>query len=333
MPITSLTFLVGTLAIAGVPLLSGFYSKDAILASVLGFSWTHRAHWILFILPALAAALTAFYMMRLYLLTFHTTARDEHVHEHAHESPRMMWAPLVVLATLSICIGWFGRLPERSSLGNGQYEYKNGRGLVGLIAEAQPRWAISWQMQEADRASLQQAEGSPSHEVSKAEADAELAHEEHAFHTMATIIATCAMLAGVFMAWLVYSRGVISPAKAAQVLAPVHKLLWNKFYFDELYRATFVAGVLMLASFGKWFDRVVLDGLADGSARWMARLAFFSGLTLDNRGVDGLVNGAARLALAGGNLARKGQTGRVRNYILALTTGGAVVVVVFIWIW
>ena len=87
MPITSLTFLVGTLAIAGVPLLSGFYSKDAILASVLGFSWTHRAHWILFILPALAAALTAFYMMRLYLLTFHTTARDEHVHEHAHESP------------------------------------------------------------------------------------------------------------------------------------------------------------------------------------------------------------------------------------------------------
>jgi NADH-quinone oxidoreductase subunit L len=116
-------------------------------------------------------------------------------------------------------------------------------------------------------------------------------------------------------------------------LAPVHKLLWNKFYFDELYRATFVAGVLMLASFGKWFDRVILDGLADGSARWMARLAFFSGLTLDNRGVDGLVNGAARLALVGGNLARKGQTGRVRNYILALTTGGAVIVLVFVWIW
>jgi hypothetical protein len=88
-----------------------------------------------------------------------------------------------------------------------------------------------------------------------------------------------------------------------------------------------------LASFGKWFDRVILDGLADGSARWMARLAFFSGLTLDNRGVDGLVNGAAQLALVGGNLARKGQTGRVRNYILALTTGGAVIVLVFVWIW
>jgi NADH-quinone oxidoreductase subunit L len=325
MPITSITFLIATLAIAGVPLLSGFYSKDAILASALGFSWTHPVHWLLFVLPALAAAVTAFYMMRLYLLTFHTTAKDEHVHEHAHESPRVMWAPLVVLATLSVCIGWFGRAPERTPLGNGQYEYKNGRGLVGLIADAQPRWAVSWQMQEAGQTSA--------HEISKAAAEAESAHEEHGFHTMATVIATCAMLAGVLMAWLVYSRGVISPAKAAQVLAPVHKLLWNKFYFDEIYRATFVAGVLLLASFGKWFDRVILDGLADGSARWMARLAFFSGLTLDNRGVDGLVNGAAQLALVGGNLARKGQTGRVRNYILALTTGGAVIVLVFVWIW
>jgi NADH-quinone oxidoreductase subunit L len=305
--------------------LSGFYSKDAILASALGFSWTHPVHWILFLLPALAAALTAFYMMRLYLLTFHTTAKDEHVHERAHESPRVMWAPLVVLATLSVCIGWFGRAPERTPLGDGQYEYKNGRGLVGLIADAQPRWAISWQMQEAGRAS--------SHEVAAAGGEAQSGHAEHGFHTAAMVIATCAMLAGVLMAWLVYSRGVISPARAAQVLAPMHKLLWNKFYFDELYRATFVAGILLLASFGKWIDRVILDGLADGSARWMARLAFFSGLTLDNRGVDGLVNGAARLALIGGNLARKGQTGRVRNYVLALTTGGVVIVLVFVWIW
>jgi NADH-quinone oxidoreductase subunit L len=325
MPITSVTFLIATLAIAGVPLFSGFYSKDAILASALGFSWTHRVHGLLFILPAVAAAITAFYMMRLYLLTFWTKARNEHVHQHAHESPKVMWVPLAVLAVLTICIGWFGRAPERAPLGEGQYEYKNGRGLVGLIADAQPRWAVSWQMQEAGHA--------PADEVSKAQAEAELAHEEHAFHRMATIIATCAMLAGVFMAWLVYSRRVISPAKAAQVLAPVHKLLWNKFYFDELYRAVFVGGVLLLASFGKWFDRVILDGLADSSARWMARLAFFCGLTLDNRGVDGLVNGTARLALVGGNLARKGQTGRVRNYILALTTGGAVVVLVFVWIW
>jgi NADH-quinone oxidoreductase subunit L len=325
MPYTSITFLVGTLAIAGVPLLSGFYSKDAILASVLGFSRTHPSHGLLFVLPALAAGLTAFYMLRLYLLTFHTTTRDEHVHSHAHESPRVMRVPLVVLAVLSVCIGWFGRLPERHALGNGQYTYTGGRGLVGLIAEAQPPWAVSWQMQEA--AAQEQGQAGPPASVEQA------AHEEHGFHTAATIIATCAMLAGVLIAWLTYSVGFISPVRAAQVLAPLHKLLLNKFYFDELYRATFVAAALKLASLGKWFDQVVLDGLADGSARWVARMALFSGLTLDNRGVDGLVNGVAATALASGNLARKGQTGRVRNYILALTTAGALVIVMLVWVW
>ncbi len=320
MPYTSITFLVGTLAIAGVPLLSGFYSKDAILASALGFAWGHQVHWVLFALPTAAAAITAFYMLRLYLLTFWTTARDEHIHEHAHESPRAMWVPLVVLAALSVCVGWLGRMPERTPLGGGQYKYEGGRGLVGLIAEAQPTWALSWQMQG-------EAHGSGAQDA------ATLAHEEHGFHMAATSIATGAMLLGVILAWLTYVKGLISPARAAQVLAPVHKLLWNKFYFDELYRATFVAGVLRLAAFGKWFDRAVLDGLADGSARWVARTASFSGLILDNRAVDGLVNGVAQAALVGGNLVRKGQTGRVRNYLLGLTTAGAVAVVVFIWIW
>jgi NADH-quinone oxidoreductase subunit L len=326
MPITSITFLIATLAIAGVPLLSGFYSKDAILASALGFVSMHRVHRLLFLLPAIAAAVTAFYMLRLYLLTFRTTARDEHVHEHAHESPKVMWVPLAVLAVLTVCIGWFGQLPERHALGEGRYEYTKGRGLVGLIAEAQPTWAVSWQMQEADVSSSPEMAA-----PERTEADA--AREEHGFHQTATIVATCAMLAGVLLAWLVYGWGVISPAGAARVLAPVHKLLLNKFYFDELYRATFVAGVLKLASFGQWFDRTVLDGLADGSARWVARTAFFSGLTLDQRGVDGLVNGVARAALATGDVARRGQTGRVRNYLLALTTGGAVLVVLFVWIW
>jgi NADH-quinone oxidoreductase subunit L len=327
MPYTSITFLVGTLAIAGFPLLSGFYSKDAILASALGFTSAHHLHWLLFFLPALAAGITAFYMARLYLLTFHTTARDEHVREHAHESPRVMWVPLVVLALLSIGIGWFGKAPERVPLGDGQYAYEGGRGLVGLIAEAQPHWAVSWQMQ--DEARRPQA-GAPYIPHPTAES---LAHEEHVFHLAAMVIATLAMVTGLVAAWLVYSRGVISPARMAQRLAPLHRLLLNKFYFDELYRATFVAAALQLAAFGKWFDKTVLDGLADGSARWVARTALFSGLTLDNRGVDGLVNGVAELTLAGGNLARKGQTGRVRNYILALTTAGALAVVIFVWVW
>ena len=153
MPITSYTFLVGTLAIAGVPLLERvlLQGRDPGLRARLHFGPTGVTGCCSSCRPV-AAALTAFYMMRLYLLTFRTTARDEHVHHHAHESPKVMWVPLVVLAVLSIGIGWFGRMPERHALGEGRYEYAGGRGLVGLIAEAQPEWAVSWQMQEAGHA-------------------------------------------------------------------------------------------------------------------------------------------------------------------------------------
>jgi NADH-quinone oxidoreductase subunit L len=327
MPITSLTFLVGTLAISGVPLLSGFYSKDAILASALGFAWTHRTHWALFAVPAIGSLLTAFYMLRLYLLTFHTKARDEHVHSHAHESPRAMWVPLAFLAILSIGIGWFGTAPERTTLADGQYTYAGGRGLMGLIGRAQPQWAVSYGSEQMAHESKAVAPA----DKAGAEAGAAMESEEHQFHFPATVIATLAMLFGVSTAWLVYVRGVISPARVAEVLAPLHRLLLNKFYIDELYQAVFVRSVMRLAAVGTWFDRVVLDSLADGSARWMARLAFFSGRILDQRGVDGLVNGVALVTMASGNIVRKGQTGRVRHYLLILTTVGALVVGILMW--
>lgn len=306
MPITSVTFLIATLAISGVPLLSGYYSKDAMLASMLEFSWLHRSHGLLFVLPGLVAGITAFYMLRVYLLTFHTTVKDEHVHHHAHESPKVMWAPLVFLAALTVGIGWFGAQPERKAVGHGQYVYEGGRGLVGLIAEAQPTWAISWQMAE--------------HSAGHAASAEEERHLEHWFHATAQKIAILMMVLGLGLSYLTYSREWISAPRMAQRFRPVYTLLVNKFYVDELYRATFVAGVLKLAALGKWIDRTILDGIADGSARWVVRTAFFSGLTLDNRGVDGAVNGVAELALVGGDVVRQGQTGRVRVYVLIMAT-------------
>ncbi len=316
MPATSLTFLVGTMAIAGVPLLSGFYSKDAMLASMLEYSWSHGSYrWLLFVLPALAAAITAFYMMRLYLLTFHTTVKDEHVHHHAHESPKVMVIPLVLLAVLSIGIGWFSKMPERKPVGGGEYTYEGGSGLMGLIAEAQPTWAMSWQMEE--KGHVKDSGEMGGHHTS-----------EHGFHTAATIIASGAMATGALLAFLTYVWGAISAEGMARRFSGVYRLLANKFYVDELYLATVVAGTLRLAQFGKWFDRTVLDGIADGSANWVVRTALFSGRTIDNRGVDGAVNGAGQLALAGGNIARSGQTGRVRNYVLVTATVVAVVLVI-----
>ncbi|PQJ10440.1 NADH-quinone oxidoreductase subunit L [Flavipsychrobacter stenotrophus] len=106
MKITSVTFLIGCLAISGFPLLSGFFSKDAILTA----AYAHNP--ILYALGVLAAMMTAFYMFRLYVLTFRGTFRGTHEQEHhLHESPAAMTIPLIVLAILSVIGGYVG-IPE-----------------------------------------------------------------------------------------------------------------------------------------------------------------------------------------------------------------------------
>jgi NADH-quinone oxidoreductase subunit L len=116
MPLTHLTFLVGCLAIAGFPLTSGFFSKDEILAAAL-----HGHHPVVFAVGVVVAGLTAFYMFRLYFMTFWGEARDHHRYEHAHESPASMTGPLLVLAVPSLVLGFvpFGSYVYRGELEHG----------------------------------------------------------------------------------------------------------------------------------------------------------------------------------------------------------------------
>jgi NADH-quinone oxidoreductase subunit L len=117
MRITQLTFLIGCLAISGIPGLSGFFSKDAILADAYAHSQ------VLYYLGVIAAMMTAFYMFRLYFLTFGGTFRGtEEQHHHLHESPAAMTLPLIVLAILSIVGGYVG-LPEVMSEHNAIASY------------------------------------------------------------------------------------------------------------------------------------------------------------------------------------------------------------------
>lgn len=106
MPITAYTMLVGVLAIIGTPLLSGWYSKDMILSNAMGFAFSDNNHTALFVVPLVTAGLTAFYMLRLWFLTFAGSPRDHHVAEHAHESPWSMTAPLILLSIFSIGVAW-----------------------------------------------------------------------------------------------------------------------------------------------------------------------------------------------------------------------------------
>ncbi|MFO0793933.1 MAG: NADH-quinone oxidoreductase subunit L [Candidatus Brocadiaceae bacterium] len=110
-PVTYKTFLIGTVAIAGIPPFAGFFSKDEILLESLV-----RGNFIYWSIAALAAFFTAFYMFRLLFMTFHGKSRvDHHVMEHLHESPGNMTVPLMILAGLSFCGGFLG-LPGASAI-------------------------------------------------------------------------------------------------------------------------------------------------------------------------------------------------------------------------
>ncbi|MCP4631368.1 MAG: NADH-quinone oxidoreductase subunit L [candidate division Zixibacteria bacterium] len=103
MPITSKTFFIASLSIAGIFPLAGFWSKDEIFATIL-----HEGHYGLLVLAILVAGMTAFYMFRLCFLTFTGKPRDQHRFDHAHESPKTMTYPLILLAVLAVSAGWVG---------------------------------------------------------------------------------------------------------------------------------------------------------------------------------------------------------------------------------
>jgi NADH-quinone oxidoreductase subunit L len=114
MPVTAITMLIGCLAIAGVAVpfvvgFSGYYSKDAILEQALSFWQRNQAtpySGIFFVLAVLGAAMTTCYMFRMWFMTFVGQPRDQHAYDHAHESPPVMYLPLVILAVLAVSVAW-----------------------------------------------------------------------------------------------------------------------------------------------------------------------------------------------------------------------------------
>jgi NADH-quinone oxidoreductase subunit L len=100
MPLTHVTFLIGALAMAGLPVLSGFWAKDEILVQAEAYSY------IPFILILITLPITAAYMWRVYTLTFRGAPKDHHVHDHAHEMPLVMTAPLLLLAAITLVAGF-----------------------------------------------------------------------------------------------------------------------------------------------------------------------------------------------------------------------------------
>ena len=303
-PVTFWTMTMGVFAIAGIPPLAGFFSKDEILYRAFVYHDNPMAK-LLWAVGLVTAGLTSFYMFRLWFKTFfgpekfdekHSLAEAlsdhgapvhasststlvmeaEHdegqaAHSHGvHESPWIMLAPLVVLAVLSVIGGWIG-IP--AALGGGNH-FEHFLDPV-FAASGAPENALN-----ADQVS-------------------------HGLELGLAAVSVATAAIGFFFAWMFYYKKPGTAAAIAEKAGPVYTLVAHKFYVDEIYQAFFVTGLL-------GFTRMFLLGLGD------------------RIGVDGSGKLASWMALDLGEVARRVQSGNLRSYAGWLALGAAVVMAVMI---
>jgi NADH-quinone oxidoreductase subunit L len=232
MPVTFWTFLIATLAIAGAPLTAGFFSKDEILWEAWSSPHGGAGLWLV---GVAGAGLTACYMFRQLFLVFFGEPRDPHLAAHAHESPRAMTVPLVVLAAGTLLVGFLG-VPH--ALGGGNR----------FAAWLAPVFTTE---------------------------HAAVAHESGAAWGLMLISVTVAAVGAGIAFLIYVRRALSPDAFAGLAGGAVHRMLERKYWLDEIYQAVLVRGVLRLARAGAWLDATVIDGVVDGSAavtRGIARL-------------------------------------------------------------
>ncbi len=291
MPITMTCYFICTLAISGasIPMtdwgISGFYSKDGILAGAvnhgdaLGVLLGPLAK-LYFWLPMGVAFLTVFYMTRSFALTFLGKPRDQHLYDHAHEAPWQMVVPQIALAILAIASAPF-IMPFWQNLIN------ESRSLM---------WdsGVHWVQPGVDH---------------------ELGHGIHYVHKwLGYGVGWIAMLV---LGIAIYAPGLKTASRIVRIpgIGVIHNWLVNKLYFDAFYDVFLVHAGKTVAYICSWVDKTIVDGLVN-LAGWVTRaFAVVSG-GVDSKLVDGAVNGAALAVQNGGNVLRATQPGRIRVYVL-----------------
>ena len=265
LPVTHGTFLIACLAIAGIPPLSGFFSKDEILAA----AWD-SGHYLVFAVAMMVAGLTAFYMFRLYFMTFWSEPHSRERLHHAHESPGNMLFALVMLAIPSVAAGF---IPLGHFVHRGTLEHH------GL------NWAIAG-------------------------------------------TALFFGLAGIFIAFVLYFRPNEIPARIVYGFGPFYRLVFCKFYIDELYLLITHRVVFRCISAPfNWFDRHCVDGFMDLTAQ-ATRLA---GQWLRNTATGHLQT--YFLWVLGGTLALVLVVWQMNTPLPWALAGGALIGIVILFIW
>jgi NADH-quinone oxidoreductase subunit L len=313
LPITYWTFLIGAIAIAGIPPLAGFFSKDEIL-----FRTFAAGHWILWTIGIITSLLTATYMFRLVFLTFHGERRHApaqagaaHPEEeepaahaapghggghgsHLHDAPPAMAAALIVLAVGSVVAGFVG-IPAGLGGNNAIEHYLEPsftvHGITGPAA--------------SDSAEAVMAQAAAGH--GEGTAAAEHAGGDHlALERTLMLVSVVIAITGVGLAWYFFLRRPRAAERAAENAGPLHRLLLNKYYVDEIYDAAIVRPIHRLS------ERVLWKGIDVGV-------------------IDGAVNGAGEIVSGSSSVLRRLQTGSVRAYAVSLFLGVVVVLGYYLW--
>jgi len=294
MPVTFVTMLIGAIAIAGIPPFAGFFSKDLILAR----TFVHSP--LLWVIGAVTAVMTAFYMFRLINMTFFgpyrgpdweqrqaTSHAGDDDHGYAwhgpHESPQLMTVPLMLLSVGAVVAGFVG-IP--AALG----------GSDAIEHFLEPSFTVA---------------GAPA---------AEVHHLSHAAEWGLMAFSVLLAIAGIWYAYRNYVQRPENSEQMAEQWSGAHRVLTNKYYVDEAYNATVIRGTMTSANSLWTVDKRVVDGAVNG-AGWTTIASSWVSHILDKYVVDGLINLVAWTCGEASYLFRRAQTGLIQNYAFASLLG------------
>ncbi len=259
-PLTFWIMIIGTLAITGFPLLSGYYSKDMILesayaASQYGKPYAAYAFWV----GLTAAFLTAFYSWRLIILTFFGKCRaSKKVQDHIHESPKSMTIPLIVLAIGAVFVGAI--FSKNLHITHEGLDFWN-----GSVAESFVETGVDYQINVEKLQTAEETGEEIQTEVSS-KSIYTAAHEVPKWVVLAPL---CVGITGLLLAILCYSILPSLPKKISEIFSPIYKLLYNKYYIDELYEFLFVKPAKAIGTFfWKFIDAGFIDKFGPNGVAW-----------------------------------------------------------------
>jgi NADH-quinone oxidoreductase subunit L len=335
LPYTFIAMMCCTLAIAGIPMFTGFVSKDRILGDALYLGFFADQPWYM-TLPAImgfmGALLTPFYMFRMMFLTFFGQPRDHHVYDHCHEE-HLTWnhnVPLLILSIFTLGVFFSGSL--------------TGQGIVKIFPKEKMEWFkvlveapdvkkfIDHPREELGRIDTRPLKIFPTSEYNHQSGyygpnyDEHKLHSAHVYGAIGSIIVA---LLGVFLAYLMYIRKTLKPATFVNAFSGWYRALLNKYYFDDLYVGLIIKkGLLNFNRALSWFDMGVYDRFAIDGWEKVNRVMFrasrwFDNVIIDSVGVDGVGTSVNIFNL----ILRIIQSGKIQFYFIVLIF----VVVSYIW--